>query len=247
MADEQEPEVIRRQMQVQRAALDQKLDRLENRIVQTVEGAREAVAETIQTVKESVQSSVETVRDTVQTSVDNVKETLDVKRQVERHPWGMIGGSIAVGFAIGWLTNRAARNARPPAPPWSYAPPPYPHATRRFEEGLRPATEFTGAPATSRPESAPAPPPPRSWVNDLAEKFAPEIQKAKGLAIGAGLGLLREVVGQAVPDQLRPRVTEIMNDITTKLGGEPLKGDLLEGLLPEHHNGHHRTREEVSA
>jgi len=258
MADEQEPEMIRRQMQAQRAALDQKLDNLENRIVQTVEGAREAVAETIQTVRDSVQSSVETVKGTVQSSVDTVKETLDVKRQVERHPWAMVGGAIAVGFVAGWLVNRANRSAaRQAGPAWSPAPYAYPGAAGSFRED-RAVSGFAGAsssPASSgtAPPATPPPtaPPARSWIDELSEKFAPEIQKAKGIAIGAALGVVREMVNQAVPDQLRPQVSEIMNGITTKLGGEPVTGELLEELLPhhdgEHHNGHHRAREEEMA
>src|SRR5947207_10702413 len=111
MADEPEPEVIRRQMEAQRAALADKLETLENRIVQTVEGAREAVSETVQTVKDSVQCSVQTVRESVQSSVEAVKDTLDVRAQVERHPWAMVGGAAALGFAAGYLLNRLERGS----------------------------------------------------------------------------------------------------------------------------------------
>src|SRR5262245_43281642 len=126
MADEQEdPEVIRRQMEAQRASLAEKLDTLENKIVRTVDDAREAVAETVQTVKDSVQSSVDTVKDTVSSSVETVKETLDVRLQVQRHPWAMFGGSVAVGFVAGWALNRALRSGRRTAIPPGYTPPSY--------------------------------------------------------------------------------------------------------------------------
>ncbi len=121
MAGEPEPEVIRRQMEAQRASLAEKLETLENKIVRTVDEAREAVAETVQTVKDSVQSSVDTVKDTVHSSVETVKETFDVRLQVQRHPWAMFGGAIGVGFAAGWLLNRAPRASRRSRPEWTPA------------------------------------------------------------------------------------------------------------------------------
>ena len=133
MADESDPEVIHRQMAVQRAALAQKLETLENKIVNTVEGAREAVAETVQTFKDGVKDSVETVRDSVHTSVASVKETFDVKLQVQRHPWAMFGGSIAAGFVAGWLPAGAS------APPWTRgSAPPSPSRRQCPASRLRP-------------------------------------------------------------------------------------------------------------
>ncbi len=247
MADAQDdPEVIRRQMEAQRASLADKLDTLEHKIVETVQGAREAVHETVQTVKDSVQSSVETVKETVHSSVETVKETFDVRRQVERHPWAMFGGSIAAGFAAGWLLNRASGGA------WAGHVAPSRPLPERYREDLRRSAAFhAAAPSTPAP---PAPPPaPRtgpgeSWVDQLSHTFAPEVQKVKGLAIGALIGVVRDLVSQSVPDQLRPQLTEVMNNITTKLGGEPMQAHLLDDLLPrrhdDEHNGRHRTPQE---
>ncbi len=194
------------------------------------------MAETVQTVKDSVQSSVESVRNTVQSSVETVRETFDVTRQVQRHPWAMFGGSIAVGFAAGWLLNRSTRTCSSSAPSWGYAPAAYTGATSRFAEEPPPAS-----PARAEPSAAPSPD--RSWLDELAQTFAPEIQKVKGLAIGAGMSLVRDLVSQSLPDHLRPQVAQMLDGITTKLGGEPVEGQLLEELLPrrqdDHHNGHH--------
>jgi ElaB/YqjD/DUF883 family membrane-anchored ribosome-binding protein len=256
MADESEPEVIRHQMEAQRAALGHKLETLEHKIVETVQGARDAVAETVQTVKDSVQSSVDSVKDTVSSSVETVKETFDIKRQVDRHPWTMFGGSIALGFAAGWLLNRA-RAARAPTASWGYAPAPYsgaanygsPSSSRPREES-RAASDFTGTPSPSAApsSSASASGPAESWVDQLSHTFAPEIQKVKGLAIGALMGVVRDLVAQSVPDQLRPQLNEMMDNVTTKLGGEPVQPQVLDQLLPrrhdDQHNGHCRTTQE---
>jgi ElaB/YqjD/DUF883 family membrane-anchored ribosome-binding protein len=244
MAHEQDdPEVIRRQMEVQRASLAEKLDTLENKIVETVEGAREAVAETVQTVKDSVQSSVDTVKETVQSSVESVKDTFDIPQQVQRHPWAMFGGSVALGFAAGWALNRAASGGgRCPEPSFGYSPAAYTGGTSRLQEEPRAAAGFT-MPA---PPAAGAPPWPsrESWLDQLTQLFNPELQKLKGLAIGSALGVVRDLVAGAIPEHLRPQVSEIIDGINTKLGGERVEGHLLAGLMSggraEFANGRHR-------
>jgi len=244
-------------MEVQRASLAEKLETLENKIVETVHGAREAVAETVQSVRESVQSSVDTVKDSVQSSVETVRETLDIKRQVDHHPWAMFGGSVALGFAAGWLLNRLT-NEHGPARSWGYGPASYPGAgssaassfAGRSRESSRPATSFTGAPTSSAssPPAAEARPHQESWVDQLSQNFAPEIQKVKGLAIAAVAGVVRDLVAQSIPEQMRPQLNEMMDNITTKLGGEPVQPEFLDQILPrrhdEHHNGHQRTAQE---
>jgi ElaB/YqjD/DUF883 family membrane-anchored ribosome-binding protein len=232
MADEQEPEVIRRQMEAQRAALDEKLDALENRIVQTVDDAREAVAETVQTVKEGVHDSVATVRDSVHSSVETVKDALNVESHVQRHPWAMFGGSIAAGFAAGWLLRR-----------WG--------AERSVSE--RGAVLAPPAPAaTPAPAAVPTPFPEQaangaSWTADLGNTFAPELEELKGFAIGAVMGLVRDLVTESLPDAVRPRFNAIADSITTKLGGQPVQSEVVNELLPHGQGAHHNGRHPIEA
>jgi ElaB/YqjD/DUF883 family membrane-anchored ribosome-binding protein len=262
MADEQtDPEVIRRQMEAQRASLAEKLETLENKIVRTVDEAREAVAETVQTVKDSVQSSVETVKDTVSSSVETVKETFDVRLQVQRHPWAMFGSSIALGFAAGWALNRALGSGRGASASLGYSSGgSYPGKTGfgsvtprsqgGYREEARAAATFTGAsPTAAHHETSPPPAPaPRgpSWIDELAQTFAPELHKLKGVAIGAAMSVARDFLTQSVPEQLRPQLDEVINNVTSKLGGEPMRGHLLDELrerFQERHNGEHHAPE----
>lgn len=272
MAHEPEPEVIRRQMAAQRASLDQKLDRLENRIVQTVDGAREAVAETVQTVKdtvqssaatvkESVQSSVESVRETVHSSVEAVKDSLDVPAHVDRHPWAMFGGSVALGFAAGCVLNHATRSGRRlgsgafygggagyasrlESGNWSAE-----RQTSDWSSERRPISEAgtaaTGETLRSSTQGRP------SWLDQLTQTFAPEIQKLKGMAIGAVMSVVRDLANQAVAEPLRPQVSELLNNVTTKLGGQPMEGHMLDDFLAQrgggHPNGHRATWQESEA
>jgi hypothetical protein len=244
-------------MAAQRASLDQKLDRLENRIVQTVDGAREAVAETVQTVKDTVQSSVESVRGAVHSSVEAVKDTLDVPAQVQRNPWAMFGGSVALGFAAGCVLNHAKRPSRelgsgafygreagyasrPATGSWPSERQPSDWAAER-----RPISE--AGTAASGESLRPSTQGHASWLNELSRTFAPELQKLKGMAIGAVMGVVRDLANQAVAEPLRPQVSELLNNVTTKLGGEPMEGHMLdEELLARrrgdgHPNGHRAT------
>ncbi len=96
-----EPEVTRADMDETRAALSEKLETLEHQVVDTVQGASNAVADT-----------VESVKDAVHDTVVNVKDALNLHLQVKRHPWGVLAGSIALGYLLGYLLFRG-RSDRP--------------------------------------------------------------------------------------------------------------------------------------
>ena len=96
-ASDDDPEVIRAQMQETRTALTEKLEALEHQVVDTVQATTSTVAETVQQVKAAVEDTVGTVKDTVQSAVGGVKESVqgavssvagvfDVRRHVRRLP-----------------------------------------------------------------------------------------------------------------------------------------------------------------
>jgi len=239
--------VIKHQMEEQRASLAEKIEALENRIVQTVEGAREAVADTVETVKDTVHNSVETVKDSVSSSVESVKETFDLPAQTQRHPWALFGCSVAAGFAGGWILFRALEGNRQSAlpPARAYHPAAY---TGASSWASRPQAAFSNgapveaAPAPSAPAPAPAPAAESgpSWLSELGHKFEPELNKVKGLAIGALIGVVRDMVTKSLPEPAQPQVRDMMDNMTTKLGGEPIRGEVLEQFMPDMHRSEHR-------
>jgi ElaB/YqjD/DUF883 family membrane-anchored ribosome-binding protein len=217
MADQQQvnedPEVIRRRMEQTRSSLAEKLEVLEQKVANTVEEATSAVSETVHEAKEAVAETVETVKETVTSTVETVKETLDFRAHVRNHPWTAVGGSVAVGFLGGWLMG-----------------PEHPHAHAGSHEpaAAEPEAEPEREAAWSGPSHQPAREH-RGWLNWLQSTFGAEIDKLKGLAIGTVAGVVRDLVGQAVPENLRPMVTDMINSVTTKLGGETIK----ERIIPE--------------
>ncbi len=94
-----DPEVIRSQMDQTRSDLTEKLESLETRVAEGMQTTGAVVSDTMTSVRGAVQS---------------VSESLDFRLQVQRHPWLAVGGSLAVGFLAGRLT--APQSGRPSLP-----------------------------------------------------------------------------------------------------------------------------------
>jgi len=200
---EQEPEQLRLQIEDTRSAITEKLEALEEHVSGTVQN----VKDTIETTTETVQETVSTIKQTVEDTVSTVKETFDLRLQVERHPWPMLGGALAAGVLTGALIGESRqRRAEPPSRLRSNDVP-----TSRFGEGEVYASNLQNA----------APPPP-----GLFDRFHDEIAQVKGLALGMVLGLVRDAIQDNLP-QMAEQVGEVMDRFTSKLGGAPVKGPVL--------------------
>jgi len=251
---DQEQDLIKEQMEETRVSLTDKVEQLEDTLLGTVqqtlhtasdvvENVTETVEQTVETVKESVQGSVDAVKETVHETVETVKEAFNIRRHVQRHPWAMLGGAVVLGFLGGRMLSGARR--------W--------RQERRQRRQAPPATG-TGTYAAPMPAAAPArtrepEPPPQaeqgSWLSQLGETFGSEIAKLKGLALGATFGLMRDMVTRSIPEELKPQLTDVFNDVTTKLGGKVIRGPLIDMTQDElqqgeGHNGRH-DRPEVGA
>ena len=231
----EEPDVIKHQMEETRADLTQKLENLEHQVVNTVQDATSAVSETVQNVKETVTDTVSTVKeavsDTVESVKESVKETFDLPRQVDRHPWLMFGGSVAAGYLAGWLLGRTSMfgssdlggMAAGSSSASNWAP---------FTSGGTGGDGYgAGRGAESGSSMRSATSGALDWVGSLAEQFRPEINRLKGMAIGALGGLVRDMIARSVPPQMSSQVTGLVDDITTKLGGEPVRGPVADSLF----------------
>jgi len=225
---DREQEVIHKQMEGTRADLTDKLAALESQVsgtVQTatnaVESTKDAVTDTVATVKETVEdvtdklhNTVESVTETVQDAVEGVKdsvketfqsvaETFNIRLQTERYPWAVFGGAVAVGCLGGLLLSGPSRRS------WSRA------------EG-----EWTDRGATPTP-------PERIQNSDQSGGVSgwlwEQLGGLKGLALGATMGVVRDFVSQALPEELKERVSEEVDKLTKNLGGSPLKGSLFQG------------------
>jgi hypothetical protein len=180
-------------------------------LAEKLETLEQKVSTTVQETTSAVTETVETVKETVESSVEAVVDTLNLRLQTERNPWEMVGGSFALGFLGGWLMSSGeARSLPPPVPPSPVI------------NGRR-ASLLGAAEAEPAPQHA-------SWLS----QFSPEIEKLKGLAIATLTGLLRDTIAEAVPQSMRPHVTEVMDDLATHFGGKPLPSPVLSRESKEH-------------
>jgi ElaB/YqjD/DUF883 family membrane-anchored ribosome-binding protein len=225
----QRPEEIRHQIEETRSSLTEKLETLEHEVKETVRGATDAVVGTVQSVRSTVECTVEAVKGTVESTLESVRRTFDVQRQVKNHPWAMVGGSIALGYLVGSVTARQRRPVNYVSGGYASADtgwsPPEPSSSDRFEEARKTLAD------TSREQSEGGWPQETSFLSQVAQEFAPELEQVKKLAIGVAIGLVRDAIKDAIPENLSPQVTRIVDSVTSKLGGEPVSG-------PVYRSGH---------
>jgi ElaB/YqjD/DUF883 family membrane-anchored ribosome-binding protein len=245
-----ETEVIREKMEDARTDLSDKLEQLEKQVRDTVQEATSAVADSVQSatttvtdtiqsvrdvvdnVKDSVQDTVDNVKDTVQGTVDSVKETMadtvegvrqtfDLHRQVDHHPYLMVGGAVVVGYVAGRML-KVAPAARA--------------VGRSAASNLGSAASSVGSTAASVGGAAATA---SGWMSALQSMFGPEMDKVKELAIGTLLGVVRDMAVKAAPETMAPQVREIIDSFTTKLGGKPVEGPVFETQSSDEEEVHH--------
>jgi len=209
-----------------------------------VTGTVEAVTNTVETVKDTVQDTVEAVTDKVSETIGNVTEqfqetvktvteTLNVKLQAERHPWMVFGGAVALGALGGYLLGGASRRK-------SESPS---RSQNGFPAGYHSGGEAqttTSQPQAERQNSGP------SVVGSVASAaghalggvagsvgsalgglLGEQLGHLKGLALGAMMGVVRDLAVRSLPENLKGRVAEEVDRLTRGLGGEPIQGSIL--------------------
>jgi ElaB/YqjD/DUF883 family membrane-anchored ribosome-binding protein len=230
-----EPEVIRRQMEGTRSSLTDKIERLENAVEEkvqsttaavtcTVESMKDAVEDTVRTVTGSVHDTVDSVKTSMHNTVESVKDAFDVRGYFAEYPWMAFGAAVGAGFAGGVLLGS---RSRAPAHQISElhsrgqaaAGPSHNGGPRKRAPIYRGASE-----AAARSHAVPG------MAHDVASKFGDELGKLKGVALGAMFGLVRDWINRSAPGEVGAKVGEVIDDVTRKLGGEPLRGNLLDSL-----------------
>lgn len=202
------PDEIKEKIEATRSDLTEKLEALELKVRESVADAKGVVSDTVDSVKQTVDSTVCAVKDTVHDAVDTVKQAFDVDRQVNRHPWAMFAGSIAAGF----VTGRILEHYSAPGPfvsrPW--VPPQRSLGNGHAEAAVSADTQTAQ----------------QGILSGLGQRFGSELDQLKGLAIGALMSLAREFVKDAVPPAVAPELERVIDDVTSKIGGKPIHGDI---------------------
>ncbi|HTU91080.1 MAG TPA: hypothetical protein VMF69_13465 [Gemmataceae bacterium] len=214
-----ETDLIKQQMGQTRASLSEKLQTLENKVVATVSSTTETVSRTVNEVGATVCETAQNVRGAMNDTMSSVRDALDVSRQFHRHPWLMVGGSVAAGYVGGVILDNLEQGRLPSLSSVAAA----------AEHLLPQGSEVRQAIAPEQPVHRRAP----AFLQSLAETFAPELDKLKAAAVGLAFGLLRDKISGSVPPQMREDFTEMMDRLTAKLGGHPHPAGTMYGAAEE--------------
>ena len=210
-----ESEVIRRQMAHTRSGLGEKLESLEQEVVHKVADAGAAISNAATSIGETVGETVETIKESVQQTTDRVKDIFDLAAQMQRHPWLFVGGSIAVGYIGGRMLQRPSQSAF--APTWR----------EEASGSMRQAANMVAGNGSGHAEigdgsaiAAAVAPPQTDRLKSAIHDLGQEMTEVKALAIGAGLGAVREIIVHRTPGELQRFMGEVINTFIKKLGGE---------------------------
>jgi hypothetical protein len=231
---ETSPENIRLQMEDTRHSLQDKLETLEQQVKdtvseatdtvstvkETVEAVKDTMQETTTAVRETVHDTVDAVKDTVHDTVESVRESIDLRRQMQAHPWAMLAGAVAVGYLGGKLVFAMMP---PPARPSLPAAAPLPpaendHAARKAHH----RGNGHGGRKAAKSEEAET-----GILGGLAQHFSKELNLLKSMAVGAAGNMLREALTSSAPESLVQPIKDVVDGITQKLGGKPMEGSIL--------------------
>jgi ElaB/YqjD/DUF883 family membrane-anchored ribosome-binding protein len=197
-------------------------------VTETVTSVKDAVEGTVQNVAEAVTGTVESVKETVSTvgekasePVEAVRHAFNLSEQVRNHPWAWVGGSVVAGFIGGKLL--LPRRRTPEAESFIHGGGYY---AGPAEPPQQPSTDWTRAQEADRSEESRGSSLP-SWLGSLFQNFGGEISKLKGLAVGTLFGVVRDMVAQSLPETLKDKVTDVINDMTEKAGGQTIQGPVL--------------------
>lgn len=203
--------------------LPESIEVIEDEIEQTRTGLAdklEALTQKLSGTVENVGETVETVVETTKETISTIRETFNIPKQVEEHPWLAMGASVAVGFIggrlLGSLTSGTnghtgyASNGMAESVPQRMA----------TASDYIPQPQYEPSHETRHDESHSQS---RSWLAELGQHFAPELNKVKGLALGTVFGVIRDMVSHTLPETLKSQVAKVFDDVTEKVGGEPIQ------------------------
>jgi hypothetical protein len=203
------PEDIRQPAEQDPILIRQQIAETRTSIAEKLEAIEEQVVDTVQNAKESVQETIETLKGTVQETVMTVKDTFDFRLQVRRHPWPIVGASLLAGLVVG---TQFGENRRPRQRPVSH--------NGSSREGRPEGGEQERIIGKVLLEPEPG----------ILTRFQDEINQLKCIALGAAIGVARDLITDALQERLPETADEIgdlIDRATIKLGAKPIHGHVL--------------------
>jgi hypothetical protein len=132
---------LKRSIEETRSAIGEKIDLIESRIHQAVQGPKatidtvvgsiDRVRATIGETKSAVDHGIDTIHQAVEDTMLRVRSTAKLIEQVQQEPWIMFASAILLGYVIGSLSRGEVFTTR--------------HLDAQINESCRPETPATVA------------------------------------------------------------------------------------------------------
>jgi hypothetical protein len=101
---------IRQDVDETRAAMTEKIEMIEGRVHETMEGAKSTIDSvmnnvkrvqgTVEDAKVTIDSILDALKQTMDETAERVKYTTDLIEQVNQNPWIMFGSAILMGYVL---------------------------------------------------------------------------------------------------------------------------------------------------
>ena len=109
---------IRKDIDDTRSTMNEKLEMIEERVHETVEGTRSTIESvmsninrvqgTIEETKSTIDNVIETIKYAMDETIERVKYTTDLIEQVNKNPWIMFGSAILMGYVLSSINREAS-------------------------------------------------------------------------------------------------------------------------------------------
>jgi ElaB/YqjD/DUF883 family membrane-anchored ribosome-binding protein len=229
---EDQNERILKEMEDTRSSLTEKLEALETKVTEKVV---QPVADAVDRATDAAANIVDTVKDTVHTVTEKVEETtqavvsaFDLRRQTEKHPWLVFGLAATTGCMVGSFLGRRGRRHEAPTESGTWS------RSKHHARGTNGASHHT--------EASPMRRAPKKAESEHATWIKEQLRQLGKLAISALMSSIRDLAKRNVPGPLGDRIGAEVENMTTSLGAEPIRGDVVGPIVERTGNGKETAR-----
>jgi archaellum component FlaC len=113
---------IRQDIEETHAAMSEKIEMIEGRVQETIEGTKttidnvmnnvQRVQDTVQDAKVTFDNIMDTIKQTMDETVERVKYTSDLIAQVNQNPWIMFGSAVLMGYVLSSINRQGSLSSR---------------------------------------------------------------------------------------------------------------------------------------
>jgi hypothetical protein len=119
---DQKEQHFRKDIEDTRAAMTEKIEMIENRVHDTMEGTKSTIDNvmdnvkrvqgTVEQTKSTIDNILETIKHSMDETIERVKYTADLIEQVNQNPWIMFGCAILTGYVLSSIDREGSLGPR---------------------------------------------------------------------------------------------------------------------------------------